>query len=125
MKYKNLNFAFLIEILIGLGTILTISLIGYKGLVPIALLALRPLVLEREEVKNEKEYWQFSYKIMVNSVLLISLLIIILFVIGNFFPQLSLKLPPHKILFIEVIPFFILTHGVVGIVNSSNLEQKK
>ena len=123
MKYKNLNVAFLFEILIGLGCILSISLLGSKGMVSLAIIAIRPFVLEKEPIKNEKQYWQFSYKIMFNSVVIISLMIISILLIVQFFPLWKLKLPSYEVLIIELIPFFILTHGVIGFINFSVFEK--
>lgn len=125
MKYKNLNLAFLVQILIGFGCILSISLLGAKGLASLALLAIRPLVLEKEKIKDEKRYWQFSYKIMLNSVIIISLMILSILIIIQFIPVWKTKLPSFEILIIELIPFFILTHGVIGILNTSSLDQQK
>lgn len=125
MKYKNLNIAFLIEILIGFGTILSISLIGYKGLSALVILALRPFVLEREEIKDEKSYLKFSYKILSSSLIIIFLMIISIFIIIQFIPKWTAKLPPLENLLIIIIPFFLLTHGVIGFVNSSTLDENK
>ena len=125
MKYKNLNLAFLVQILIGFGCILSISLLGAKGLASLALLAIRPLVLEKEKIKDEKRYWQFSYKIMLNSVIIIFLMILSILIIIQFIPAWKTKLPSFEILIIELIPFFILTHGVIGILNTSSLDQQK
>ena len=125
MKYKNLNLAFLVQILIGFGCILSISLLGAKGLASLALLAIRPLVLEKEKIKDEKRYWQFSYKIMLNSVIIISLMILSILIIIQFIPVWKTKVPSFEILIIELIPFFILTHGVIGILNTSSLDQQK
>jgi hypothetical protein len=86
LKYKNLNLAFLVQILIGFGCILSISLLGAKGLASLALLAIRPLVLEKEKIKDEKRYWQFSYKIMLNSVIIIFLMILSILIIIQFIP---------------------------------------
>jgi hypothetical protein len=122
LKYKNLNLAFLVQILIGFGCILSISLLGAKGLASLALLAIRPLVLEKEKIKDEKRYWQFSYKIMLNSVIIIFLMIFSILIIIQFIPAWKTKLPSFEILIIELIPFFILTHGVIGILNTSSLD---
>ena len=61
----------MIEILVGFGTILSISLIGNKGLAALAILALRPFVLEREKIEDEKSHLQFLYKILSNSLIII------------------------------------------------------
>lgn len=125
MKYKNLNVAFLIEILVGFGCILSISLLGSKGLVSLILIALRPFILEKEPIKNEKLYRHFSYKIILNSMIIIFLMIISILVIMQFIPQWKTKLPSLEILLIEILPFFLLTHGVMGFINLSVLEKHK
>lgn len=125
MKYKNINLAFLIEIFVGLGTILTISLIGYKGLAGVILIALRPLVLEKEEIRNNKEYISFFYKVLSNSLSITAIFLIVLLVIILFFPALSPNIPTSEKILIQLMPFFILTHGVVGIINSSVFDHKK
>ena len=70
-KYKNLQIAFLIEIFVGFGTILSISIIGPKALAALAVLALRPIILEKEIIKDEKTYFQFFYKIIQSSLSII------------------------------------------------------
>ena len=125
MKYKNLNVAFLIEILVGFGCILSISLLGSKGLVSLVLIALRPFILEKEPIKNEKLYRQFSYKIILNSTIIIFLMIISILVIMQFIPQWKTKLPSLEILLIEIFPFFLLTHGIIGFINLSVLVKHK
>lgn len=125
MKYKNLYFAFLLEILVGFGTILSISLMGNKGIVFLALLALRPIFLKRENIKDEKLYWQFSYKIILNSAIVLSLMIISILIIVQFIPVWKVKLPSFEILLVEIIPFFLLTHGVMGYINLSILDKTK
>ncbi len=125
MKYKNLNFAFFLEIIIGFGTILSISLMGNKGIAFLALMALRPIFLKRENIKDEKLYWQFSYKIILNSTIVISLMIISILIIVQFIPVWKVKLPSFEILLVELIPFFLLTHGVMGYINLSILDKTK
>jgi hypothetical protein len=125
LKYKNLNLAFLIEILVGFGTILSISLLGYKGLTALVLIALRPFLLEREQIKNDKLYWQFTYKILSGSLMIIFLMIISIFIILQFIPVWRSKLPTTEILLIVIIPFFLLTHGVIGFINSSEINQSE
>lgn len=114
MKYKNLNLAFLFEIVIGFGCIMSVALWGQFGFATIALIALRPLLLEKEQIKDEKSYLSLSYKVLSNSIVIVAMLIITIFIIINFIPNLISKLPPRdKILFL-LLPFFLMTHGVVG-----------
>ncbi len=123
MKYKNLTLAFLFEIVVGFGTILSISLLGYKGLAVLAVLALRPFILEQEQIKDEKLYLQFSYKVLSNSLIIIFLMIVFEIIIIQFIPNWKAKLPPLENLLIIIIPFFLLTHGVIGYINTSILNK--
>ena len=122
MKYKNLNIAFLIEIFIGFGTIISISLLGTKGLAALAILALRPFVLQKENIEDKKSYIEFSYKVLSNSLSIIFIMIISIIVILQFIPVWKAKLPPIEVMFVVLIPFFLLTHGVIGIINLSTKE---
>lgn len=122
MKYKNLNLAFLIEIFVGLGTILSISLIGPKGLAALAILAIRPFVLQKEDVEDKKTYLEFSYKILSNSLSIIFIMIISIIIILQFIPIWKTKLPPVEVMFVILIPFFLLTHGVIALINLSTKE---
>jgi hypothetical protein len=125
LKYKNLNLAFLIEIFVGLGTILSISLIGPKGLAALAILAIRPFVLQKEDVEDKKTYLEFSYKILSNSLSIIFIMIISIIIILQFIPLWKTKLPPVEIMFVILIPFFLLTHGVIGLINYSIFDKKE
>lgn len=121
-KYKNLQIAFLIEIFVGFGTILSISLIGPKGLAALAILALRPILLNKEIIQDEKFYFQFSYKILQSSLVIIFIMIISLILIMQFIPVWNAKLPSSENLLITILPFFLLTHGVIGLINLSAKE---
>lgn len=111
--------------LVGFGCILTISFIGTKGLVSLAIIALRPILLEREPIQDEKRYYQFFYKITISSVIIISLMIVSILIIVQFIPVWKVKLPTFDILLVEIIPFFLLTHGVLGFINSSSMDSNK
>ncbi len=125
MKYKNLQIAFLIEIIVGFGTILSISIVGPKALAALAVLALRPIILEKEIIKDEKTYFQFFYKIIQSSLSIIFIMIVSLIIIMQFIPIWSTKLPPSENLLVIILPFFLLTHGVIGLINYSNFELKE
>ncbi len=123
MKYKNLNLAFLIEIIVGFGCILSIGLLGSKGLVSLILIALRPLILEQEKIEYDKTYWQFFYKVNFHSIVVTSIFIIIFYFISFF--HLTPNIANDHLLLLQLIPFFLLTHGVVGIVMNQNLGRRK
>jgi hypothetical protein len=114
MKYKNLNLAYLFEIIIGFGCIMSIAVLGQNGLATLGLIVIRPFILDKEQIKDEKTYYTFSYKVLSSSIVIVAMLIIAIFIILNFIPHLIPKLPPRdKILFL-LLPFFLMTHGVVG-----------
>ncbi len=122
MKYKNLNLAFIFEIIIGFGCILSVSILGFSGLISLSLIFLRTIFLEKEPISDEKSYWRFSYRIMSNSLMIISLFIISIFILVNFLPSLARKLPSTDQILYLLIPFFLMTRGVVGFIhNQKNL----
>ena len=125
MKYKNLYIAFLFEIFVGFGTIISVGFLGTKGLAALTILALRSFFLEKESTQEKKTYLEFSYKILSNSLSIIFLMIISIIVILQFIPIWKAKLPPVEVIFVVLIPFFLLTHGVIGLINLSNYNQKK
>jgi hypothetical protein len=125
VKYKNLYIAFLIEIFVGFGTILSISLLGTTGLAALAIIALRTFFLEKELIEEKKLYLEFSYKILSNSLSIIFIMIISIIIIIQFIPAWQAKLPPIDVIFVVLIPFFLLTHGTIGLINYSNFYPKK
>lgn len=125
MKYKNLYIAFLFEIFVGFGTIISVGFLGTKGLAALTILALRSFFLEKESTQEKKTYLEFSYKILSNSLSIIFLMIISIIIILQFIPIWKAKLPPVEVIFVVLIPFFLLTHGVIGLINLSNYNQNK
>jgi len=94
-------------------------------LAALAVLALRPIILEKEIIKDEKTYFQFFYKIIQSSLSIIFIMIVSLIIIMQFIPIWSAKLPPSENLLVIILPFFLLTHGVIGLINYSNFELKE
>ena len=125
MKYKNLYISFLFEIFVGFGTIISVGFLGTKGLAALAILALRTFFLEKETIQEKKSYLEFSYKILSNSLSIIFIMIIFIILILQFIPSWKEKLPPIEVIFIVLIPFFLLTHGAIGLINLSNYNQNK
>lgn len=125
MKYKNLYIAFLFEIFVGFGTIISVGLLGTKGLAALTILVLRSFFLEKESTQEKKTYLEFSYKILSNTLSIIFLMIISIIIILQFIPIWKAKLPPVEVIFVVLIPFFLLTHGVIGLINLSNYNQNK
>ena len=113
------------EIFVAFGTILTISIIGPKGLAALAVMAIRPIILGREKIEDAKSYFQFSYKILQSSLSIIIIMIVSLIIIMQFIPLWNAKLPTSESLLIIILPFFLLTHGVIGLMNYSNFDKKE
>lgn len=123
MKYKNLNHVYLIEIFIGFGCIISIGLIGSKGLIALVLIGLRPFLLEKERIADEKSYWQFNYKVITHTLIITSMFIFLYCIISYFNP--SVNPVDDRLLLLQLLPFFLLTHGVVGIVIYQITKRKK
>lgn len=124
LKYKNLsegwfpNLAFLYEIIVGFGCIISVAIWGQNGLATLGLIAIRPIVLGKEQIKDERAYFTLSYKILfqrmvpTTSIVIVAMLIIAIFIIINFIPDLILKLPQRDKFFFLLFPFFLMTHGM-------------
>jgi hypothetical protein len=125
MKYKNLYIAFLYEIFAGFGTIISVGFIGPPGLATLAILGLRTFILDKENINDKKLYLEYVYKVLSNSLSIIFIMIISIVIIIQFIPVWQAKLPPLDVILVVLIPFFIMTHGVVGIINYSNYHQNK
>lgn len=59
MKYKNLNLAFLFEIIIGFGCIISVSLLGFGGLISLALIGLKPFFWKENQSLMRKNTGDF------------------------------------------------------------------
>lgn len=123
MKYKNLNISYLVEIFVGFGCIISIGLIGSKGLIALVLIGLRPFIFEKEKIGDEKSYWQFNYKVITHTLIITSMFIFLYFLISYFNP--SINPVNDRLLLLQLIPFFLLTHGVVGLVIYQSSSRKK
>lgn len=122
MKYKNLNLAFLIEIIVGFGCILSIALLGYKGLMSLVLIGLRPFLLEKEKILDEKSYWHLNYRITFHSLIVTSIFIMTVYFISYLNQQVYMI--KDRFTLLQLIPFFLLTHGVTGIVINGTNKRK-
>lgn len=116
MKYKNLNLAFLFETIIGFGCIISVSQLGFSGLFSLVLFGLRPFFLEKEPIKDETIYWRFSYRVLVSSLTIIGLFIVSILILINLYPALERRLPPFNEILYLLIPFFLMTRGVIGFI---------
>lgn len=107
----------MIEIFVGFGTIISIAFLGPKGLATLSIIALRPIFLEREEIKDPKSYYKNFYRIQTNGLAIVFIMMVTLIIINQFIPVYKSKLPPVDILFVMMLPFFLMTHGVIGLVS--------
>lgn len=123
MKYKNLNLAFLIEIIVGFGSIISIGILGWRGIAALILIAIRPFVIEREPIEHDKLHWRFIYRVNYHTIIVTSLFIITYYLVTTLHPSMYL-MEDHKLL-LQLIPFFLLTHGVVGLVMNQITNRKK
>lgn len=114
MRYKNLNLAFLMEIIVGFGSIISISILGPKGMAALILIAIRPFILERESIEQDNFYWRFIYRVNYHTLIVTSLFIITYYLVTTL-QRTTYLMEDHNLL-LQLIPFFLLTHGVVGFV---------
>ncbi len=118
--YKNLNHSFLFEFIIGLISLLVTFIAGVKGIAVLALLALRPFIFERSQNVPEQNYWELIYNIFRVSVILTTVSIILTFLIFKFY---SFNAKDESIILLTVIPWFVLTHGLIGVVFAGSQKE--
>jgi len=80
MVYKNLRHAFLFEAIVGFISLSLVLSVGRLGVAFLALLALRPFLLEREAGPPTEALWRLYYNAFRISVVLLGILIIGAFV---------------------------------------------
>ncbi len=112
MKYKNLTLAFIFQAVTGVLSIIAIAVFGGKGLAVITLLALRPLLLEKENNFPDESIWRLYYDILKLSVFFTALTIIFIYFSSILLHGEVLK---SEILFISVPPYFLIIHALVGV----------
>ena len=115
MKYKNIFFAYGIEIFIGLLTSIAIIIFGTKAFALLAFFAVRPFVLEKEEIKNPTDYLQFSFQLGKNSIIVLSIFIITFSILSEIMTDTAFLFQNKMVVLKLIIPSFILIHGVIGV----------
>ena len=113
--YKSLTQAFLYQTIVGFLSVIAISAIGGKGIFILALIGLRPFILQREKSSPQKKLWEMYYKIGKLSVVLTSLMIIATYLLAGIIFDVIII---NNDWFIVIIPFWVMTHGVIGIVHA-------
>lgn len=111
MVYRNLRHAFLFEASVGFITLLAVSVYGPTGIFFIALLSLRPLTLKREKAPSKDRYWRTYYDILRISIGITALSILFTFLATEYGLITTAR---KEILFVSVIPWYMVTHGFVG-----------
>lgn len=109
--YKNLHHAFLFEALAGIIALLTVAVVGINGVAVLAVLVLRPFVLERMKAPVHEQPWRLYSFAVVSASLLTA--------VSLAFTAWFLDLPWYesagvRYLSLLAIPWFILNHGVTG-----------
>ncbi len=113
MHYKHLHHAFLFEFVVGLLTIYFVFAVGSKGMAVVALLALRPLVLDILPGPTEERLWRMYYKAAKWGLLLTGATIVITYL---FFNYLTAGFHDRGIVFLTIIPWFMIIHGFIGFI---------
>lgn len=120
MSYKSLPGAFLFQTLVGALCIVSISLFGPKWIATLAVLSLRPLLLERIRSLPDQKRWQFYYRIMKISLVCTALTIIFVYISFEVFPH---AVPIKQLWLLMVLPYFIFIHGLIGLMLSVKNDQ--
>lgn len=113
LVYKHLHHAFLFELLGGLVALLAVITLGGKGVPALAVLALRPLILERSPDPPDERVWRLYYDAFKVSLLLTATTIIFTYVLFEFVGD---DFQQHRVLLLTVVPWFLVIHGLVGAV---------
>lgn len=124
MTYKNLDKAFLFQIIVAVISIFFVSLFGVKGVAICALIALKPVIFERVKIKSEKAYLQMSINIARTTAILMIATILVLNILSfDFLFSINLD---KRIWVDMVIPYLLFTLGIVGwfYASSSRFSEK-
>ena len=119
MKYKNLLFAYSLEIVFGLITTFLIIIIGPKGIAFLALFAIRPFILEKEKISNLNEFWYYSFQLGKYALFILSVIIIGFYLINEFFLSENV-LYNFRNRIIVLVPLYALIHGIIGLIIPEN-----
>ena len=116
MKYRNLLFAFSLEVIFGLITSLLIIIFGPNAIAFLVFFAIRPFMLEKEKISNQDEFWFYSFMLGKYALFILSLIIIGFYLVKQF-------LLPNEVLFnyrdriIILVPFYLFVHGLLGLIS--------
>jgi hypothetical protein len=119
MKYKNLFFSFSLEFLFGLITTLLIIFTGPKSIAFLALFAIRPFILERENITPQDDFWYYSFQLGKATLFILSFTIIIFYAIDEFLIDENFLFNYRDRIIIFILIYLFL-HGVVGLISLRN-----
>lgn len=117
MKYKNLFLAYSIEIIIGFLTLILVTQLGSKAIVFLALLAIRPIILEREKLLPQDEFWFKSFQLGKNALFVISIIIIFLTILLDIVGEYNFIIENKNKILRMIVPMYIFIHGTIGIIS--------
>ena len=115
MKYKNLDLAYSLEVFIGFVCALLIILISSKAFILLALISLRPFILDKEKISHHDEYWHTSFRLGRDALIIISILIICAIILVELLLNENMILPKIDIILTMLVPVFLIVHGIIGI----------
>lgn len=119
MLYKNLSHAFLFELFLGFISIPLIITVGQWGVVPLAMLALRPFLFERVVGPPSERLWRLSYDAFRISLLLTGGSVILMY-IG--FELELLRVEHQRLTFLLILSWFYVAHGFAGFMLSKTFD---
>lgn len=115
MRYKSLPAAFLFQAVVGALCVVSISLSGPAWFAMLAILGLRPLILKKIPISDDDNILGFNYKIIKISLIVTALTIIFIYIVFDLFSHSS---PIRGLWLLMIPPYFVLLHGVVGLIYS-------
>ena len=111
MIYKNPKQAYLFEAVVGFLTLLLCLVVGKFGYVVLALMVLRPMLLETDRTKRDQiDYWIYFHAMRL-SVYFAGSAILFTVLAFQFRPFTSYD---KTLLITLIIPWFVLAHGFIG-----------
>ncbi len=113
-RYKNLSFAYSFEIITGFTITLLIIIWGPYTIALLSIFALRPFLLEVQNISPGDNYWYISYQLFKYTSIIIALCIIGIYFIDLFLLTENFLIE-NKERIIIVIPLFLLIHGILGL----------
>lgn len=119
MRYKNLLFAYSLEIMVGLITSLLIIIVGPNAIAFLALFAIRPFILERVKISNQDEFWFYSFQLGKYALFILSIIIIGIYLVNEFFLSEDV-LYNFRDRINVLVPFYLLVHGIIGLITQRN-----